>query len=1637
MSEVVGEARVEISADGSKFGSSLDGAVKGGLGVATKAGTAVGAALVGGLGYAATQFAGFDQQMREVFTLMPGMSQAAMDDMTGQVLDFGREFGKLPQEVVPALYDSLSAGVPADNVFAFLEEAQKFAAAGATDVGTAVDGLTTVVNAFGLDAADAGDAADAMFTAVKLGKCIRIDQRVLTNRGMVPIGELTEGATVYAWDGRGFVASRAHFVPQPDKPTVRVVTRLGREIVTTWSHPYLVARCRHGDNCQRHECKRAEWVPVKDLRVGDRIAVPTHLPFFGDETIGEHKAALLGLWLAEGTSQTDSLRITSTDYGDDIKRWAGAWGCSAHQIEKRHRRAPTYRLSTERGLPNPALTWLKGLGLGDGTAATKHIPGEVFARWDRDSVATLLRWLMNGDGWLSTQQRPGGTAAFQLGFCSKSERLVRDVSHLMLRFGVVGRIRYRPKVDAWVWETTRWDEIRQFVEQVGIDRPNADLVLAHEPQKQRRRTGPIEYDPIVAIEDAGVAPVADLTVPGLANFVAEDIVAHNTTVTELSSSMFQVAPIAAAMGVGVDEVSAAFASLTAQGVPTSVAATQLKGAFSELAKQGSVADKAFRDMAGVGFQQFIDEGGSVQDAFNLLADGAAESGKSVVDLFGSVEAGQAVMGLTGDQADRFAANLAAMGDKAGAVDEAFATMDQGLGPAMNRIKATLMAGALEIGQAIAPVIESALDAVVDFLPIVIEGFQRFLEVAGPALEQVGSAIRDGLATAIEVLVPHLQNMAQVFVAEVLPRLAEFASFIFSEVVPALVDFGQYVLVELVPPITAAFLQLWDALQPALQSLAQVFVEDIMPAAQQLATVFVQDVLPVLTEVAAFIVGELLPPLIELAGWIIGNVVPVLAELVSFIFGSLIPALAEIVTWIAEHIIPVFEGFVGFITGDVVPVFTTIQETVSTVFSAISDTVSTVMDAISTAISETWNAISDTVSTVMDAISTAISETWNAISETISTVIETIQTVITEAWDAIATAVDEAMHAVQTVIEEVWNAITEFIQLELEGIQLIVETVWDAISTAVDEAVHAVQTVIEEVWNAITEFIDTELEGIRVIVETVWEAIRLAVDGAMQAIRGIIDGAWQAIRGIVDGAMSGIQSAINTGLAAVEFVVRGFKDTVIGIFSDALSWLYEAGADIMRGFLNGIKWLFENAIWNFLTSLKTRIVAAIPNPLSILYDIGKKIIEGLWNGMKAVWNQATGWLGGLGGAIKSLKGPIEEDAVLLVDEGRAIIGGLADGMQETWHMRVVPELSAMGPALVDVLAQGLLSGKGNLSSAFDEVLRSMREAGVISADDPWWNEIGASLSNGVESGFSDAWRNEADPALLGALEELYGWGFRVSGEAAPVATDGGAAVATGVATGFATAWNDTGSPALDGVLGDFGIFGVELSGPAADALRSAGDSTIMSMVSGLVDAWQAGGQPALSAALGDLEAWGVNVAELEAMFAAGYGAASSVADGLIAGWESELRPAMGSIMSALSGFVTEQNAAFDLIAESVGARLTELGNSFAGSVVGNLAAADVAELQRLIEQGNAGNVAAVLAQLGITADQLDATGLGPALAGLGVNLGDQTRDFTGAPTVQVTQNNQITGLSPDEVLGELALMQRRLLDDTIGAVGGKV
>jgi len=186
MDQGLKKAEGSAKSSGAAIGSALSSGIMVLGAAAAEAAAAAAAAIASFVKTSIAEFVEFEEKMNEVFTLLPGLSKSAEKKMTLDAQNLARQFGILPDEVVPALYQAISAGVPKENVFDFMEIASRAAIGGVSTLETAVDALSTAVNTYGAENLTAEEAADAMFTAVKLGKT-NFEQLGSTMSNVIPV----------------------------------------------------------------------------------------------------------------------------------------------------------------------------------------------------------------------------------------------------------------------------------------------------------------------------------------------------------------------------------------------------------------------------------------------------------------------------------------------------------------------------------------------------------------------------------------------------------------------------------------------------------------------------------------------------------------------------------------------------------------------------------------------------------------------------------------------------------------------------------------------------------------------------------------------------------------------------------------------------------------------------------------------------------------------------------------------------------------------------------------------------------------------------------------------------------------------------------------------------------------------------------------------------------------------------------------------------------------------------------------------------------------------------------------------------------------------------------------------------------
>jgi replicative DNA helicase len=417
---------------------------------------------------------------------------------------------------------------------------QTFSDIESRSVGLSVPGLAC--GFYDLDALTQGfQRSDLIIVAGRpaMGKCLAADSEIVLADGAIQtIEEIYHSQTdpellTLGDDFKLRLTQPSVYVDDGVKPLFQVITRLGRKIATTLTHPYRTIR---------------GWQPLGELVVGDRIAVPRRIPIVGSELLRDCEVKLLAYLIGDGclthicpsftninpeiqadfleaieqfgglqaqaedsngtramsfriSNDTEALVRRRLDFGQNLRSVIAASPYSARQLAQQLNVSPALICTWQKGenAPNQKafeqlcqlldrspeelvadgyvgiahrnnLTeWLKQLGLWNKNAHEKTIPDIVF-RLERSQLALFLNRLFSTDGWASVL----ASGQSQLGYASVSEKLARQLQHLLLRFGVVAALKHRSvkyqdtRRPAWQLDITDACSIRNFIDEIAI-----------------------------------------------------------------------------------------------------------------------------------------------------------------------------------------------------------------------------------------------------------------------------------------------------------------------------------------------------------------------------------------------------------------------------------------------------------------------------------------------------------------------------------------------------------------------------------------------------------------------------------------------------------------------------------------------------------------------------------------------------------------------------------------------------------------------------------------------------------------------------------------------------------------------------------------------------------------------------------------------------------------------------------------------------------------------------------------------------------------------------------------------------------------------------------------------------------------
>ncbi|MFB2920560.1 replicative DNA helicase [Aerosakkonema funiforme] len=336
-------------------------------------------------------------------------------------------------------------------------------------------------------------------------------------------------------DWKFYFTQPSAFVDDGIKPVFRVTTRLGRWVETTLTHPYLtingwrpLSEIKPGDKIAvprqidvfGTETLDEEKVKLLAYLIGDGCLTHTSPQFTNNNPLLQEEftkavaifpGVKVRLETARGT-RTPTLYATGNlefikNYRQlfaerlrtiiEEQRWSSIQLAQAIEVSSSSilmwtkgvcvpNKETFSRLHEVLGVKPEALVpdgisaiskngknsltiWLQELGIWGKDAHAKTVPSIVF-KLQRSQLALFLNRLFATDGWATVI----ASGQSQLGYCTVSEKLARQIQHLLLRFGIIAAIKKRAvkykdeRRQAWQLNITDAQSIKTFIAEIGI-----------------------------------------------------------------------------------------------------------------------------------------------------------------------------------------------------------------------------------------------------------------------------------------------------------------------------------------------------------------------------------------------------------------------------------------------------------------------------------------------------------------------------------------------------------------------------------------------------------------------------------------------------------------------------------------------------------------------------------------------------------------------------------------------------------------------------------------------------------------------------------------------------------------------------------------------------------------------------------------------------------------------------------------------------------------------------------------------------------------------------------------------------------------------------------------------------------------
>lgn len=421
-----------------------------------------------------------------------------------------------------------------------------------------------------------------------------------------------------------------------------------------------------------------------------------------------------------------------------------------------------------------------------------------------------------------------------------------------------------------------------------------------------------------------------------------------TSYPELAASIGKVIPLANTMRGSQEDLFGAMATLTGVTGGTAEVATQLRGVYQGFLQPTADMTKSMSKL-GYADGQVMMESLGLQGTLEALKGSVGGNELAFANLFGSIEAKNAVLALTGAQTENLTEKTQAMYEATGITNKAFAEQTNNL-PAMLGKMANYGKNAVTMmGAAVLPKIMEITESVMPVVEEALAGLPEIIEKISPVVERVFGFVGNKIAFFSDNIIPIVKQGFQMLTKTVLPA-----------VMPPIEK-----LLTVFRSGKGQLLQFADQVLPKLATMFQIISEKTLP----LLVGWIQKVAPILSPIVQK-VGELIGKLMQMVNAVLPVVIALLPPAIALfkVCGDAIVGFFTPIFPIIDNVLSALGGLVDFVTGVFTGNWTLAWEGVKSVFG-------NVFEALTGLIKLPFNRIISAINSVFEGIGSVSVPEW--------------------------------------------------------------------------------------------------------------------------------------------------------------------------------------------------------------------------------------------------------------------------------------------------------------------------------------------------------------------------------------------------------------------------------------------------------------------------------------------------------------------------------------------------------------------------------------------------------------------------------------------------------------------------------------